>query len=112
MSVSENSKVDGLAIEQDGKTLMMLITDHLDWEKENEYTHLMALQAKINAYVEFIESKQYTTVYPYKTFEKFRIEIYFRHGLNDNCNKFINMANEQFSGLNIILVPKDRSIET
>ena len=104
MSVSENNTVDGIAIDHDGKTLVMLITDHLDWEKENEYEHLMALQAKINSYVEFIESKQYANVYPNKGFDSFRIEIHFKNGLNDNCNKFINAVNEQLSELMIYLL--------
>ena len=106
MSVIESEKVDGVAIGHDGKTLVMLITDHLDWDKE--YEHLMLLQAKINSYAIFIESKQYTNIYPNKLFDNFCIEIHFKYGLNENCKKFINTANKQLSELNINIISKDK----
>ena len=107
MSVTDDTVVDGIAVNDNKKTLIMLITDHLDWQKENEYVHLMMLQAKINAYVDFIESKQYTNVYSY-SFENFSIEIYFKFGINDICMKFINSVNKQLLGSKIIIIPKDK----
>ncbi len=51
MSVIESGQVDGIAA-SDKKTLVLLITDPLDWE--NEHNHLILLQDKINSYIAFI----------------------------------------------------------
>ena len=38
MSVAESNIVDGIALEHEGSTLILLITDHLDWEGESDFT--------------------------------------------------------------------------
>jgi len=71
MSVVDINKVDGIGISKDGNKLMLLITDHLDWT--NEYEHIIHLQNKINAYINFLETEQYKEVYPNKQFEHYCI---------------------------------------
>lgn len=51
MSVVDNKTVDGIALTSDKNGIILLITDHLDWN--DEYQHLMILQEKINAYIFF-----------------------------------------------------------
>ena len=41
MSIIETEKVDGVGIDENGISLALLISDHLDWE--NEYVHLSQL---------------------------------------------------------------------
>ena len=53
MSVVDNKTVDGVALTDDKKGIILLITDHLEWK--DEYQHLIMLQAKINAYISFLE---------------------------------------------------------
>ena len=55
MSVVDNKTVDGVALTDDKKGIILLITDHLEWK--DEYQHLIMLQAKINAYISFLEEK-------------------------------------------------------
>ena len=98
MSILEKDKVDGLATNNNGKTLMILLSDHLDWQDEEK--HLLSLQDKINAYIVFIENKQYKSIYPDNTFENIIIEIHFKHKITNNCKKFINVVNEQIKSLN------------
>jgi hypothetical protein len=105
ISVVENNIVDGIAIGDDKKTLIMLITDHLNWEGEFEFDHLVILQDKINSYARFIESNQYVDVYPDTAFNKFCIEMHFMHKLKDNGVKFIDVVNKQLSPANIEIVP-------
>lgn len=95
MSVIETNKVDGLGIGKDGRGLMLLITDHLDWS--NEYEHLTQLQNKINSYVGFLEEKQYKELYPDEEFSSYYIEIHFMHKVTDNCKKFVNVINKQLA---------------
>lgn len=97
MSVLEKDKVDGLAISKDGKSLIILLSDHLDFR--NEEKHLLVLQDKINAYLGFIENQQYKEIYLDKVFENIIIEIHFKYKLTENCRKFINVVNDQISVL-------------
>ena len=62
MAVDNSSQMDGIANDKENACLVLLITDHLNWD--NEFEHLKILQDKINAYVAFIESEQYDEIYP------------------------------------------------
>ena len=99
MSIIETQVVDGIATTDDGKELIMLITDHLNWD--NEMEHLLLLQDKINTYIEFWEDKQYVTIYQDKSINKAVIEIHFLHGVSKNCMNFIKTVNKQLSMTNI-----------
>ena len=46
-----------MATDENGKALILLISDHLDWK--NEYDHLLRLQEKINSYITFCEEHQW-----------------------------------------------------
>ena len=48
MSVLDSGTIDGMTTDENGKALILLISDHLDWK--NEYDHLLRLQEKINSY--------------------------------------------------------------
>lgn len=99
MSVTEINSIDGIAKEKSNKELVLLITDHLDWE--NEFKHLKVLQDKINSYLEFIETKQYEEIYPKEEFQRFIIEIHFKNNLVENCVKFLNTVANQLESYNI-----------
>jgi hypothetical protein len=80
MSIVDVNKIDGIAIDSnDNSKLMLLITDHLDWIEE--YEHLFQLQNKINAYINFLESEQYRDIYPEKQFTTYCIEIHFKYNI-------------------------------
>ncbi|EUJ44900.1 MULTISPECIES: DUF6572 domain-containing protein [Listeria] len=99
MSVSEKDKIDGMGKSLEENALLFLITDHLEWE--DEYGHLITLQDKINAYIGFIESEQYKAEYEEHLFDKYIIEIHFKHGVTDKCMSFLNTVSEQVKVLNI-----------
>ena len=101
MSIEELNAVDGLGVSDDKKELALLVSDHLDWD--NEYEHLVLLQDKINAYVSFIEAKQYKSIYPQYDFERFVIEIHFKYNITNNCCKFIETASQQIRQLNTVI---------
>jgi hypothetical protein len=101
MSVVDENKVDGMGISKDGKRLALLIADHLDWT--HEYEHLIQLQNKINAYINFLQSEQYKEVYQQKEFDSYCIEIHFKYDLPTNCLKFIDRVNQQLCENNITI---------
>lgn len=93
MSIIDTEKVDGIGIDENGISLALLISDHIDWE--NEYLHLSQLQSKINAYINFIENKQYEQIYPNNKFLNYQIEIHFLYEPTQLCYKFLNTVNDQ-----------------
>ena len=99
MAVDNTEVIDMITENEDGNELVLGISDHLDWE--NEYEHLMLLQAKINSYLMFIETKQYNETYPNRNYKSYLIRIYFAYDTPDNCQKFLdhvlNYANEQMT---------------
>lgn len=99
MSVIDVDKVDGIGIQKGGEGLAMLISDHLDWT--DEYEHLIQLQNKLNAYIGFIENKQYEAIYPKHKFTTFQIEIHFKYEPIPSCLKFMDTVNNQLKDMAI-----------
>ena len=98
MSIIDNRTIDGAALTDD-KGILLLLTDHLDWS--DEYQHLMMLQDKINAYITFLEEKQYEEIYKEAEIIYGIIEIHFLYNLTDNAKKFLQVAQNQIAELGI-----------
>lgn len=102
MSVLEKDKVDAIGISKDSNRIILMISDHLDWDKE--YEHLILLQEKVNTYINFIESEQVKDVYPNIDISEYTIEIHFKYSITENCYKFLDVVNNQLNNLGIIKV--------
>lgn len=61
MSIEQLNVVDFASINQAGEAVLT-ISDHLDWVSDNN--HLYLLQEKVNGYISFIESGQFSKSYP------------------------------------------------
>lgn len=101
MSIIEVNVVDAIGISKDSKNLILMISDHLDWN--NEADHLFALQSKINSYLGFIESKQYNETYPHDIFESYIIDLRFKFKITAKCLEFIEVLNRQLDEFNIFV---------
>jgi hypothetical protein len=77
VTVADPSKIDIVARRPDADVVRLVITDHLEWTAELE--HLAMLQAKLNAYLAFVESGQLRTSYPDTAEKRVQIEILFVH---------------------------------
>ena len=99
MAVDNVSLIDAIANDKENACLVLLITDHLNWDNESE--HLKILQDKINAYVAFIESKQYDEIYHNADFKMAMIEIHFKYDITDSCQKFLQVAQDQLGQIGI-----------
>ena len=97
MAVDNASQIDAIANDKENACLVLLITDHLNWD--NEFEHLKILQDKINAYVAFIESEQYDEIYPNADFKMAMIEIHFKYDITDSCQKFLQVAQDQLNSV-------------
>ncbi len=106
MAIDDTNKVDGLAIDKSRKALVLLMTDHLAFEGNNtlsEKDHLLLLQDKINAYIEFISTRQYESIYPNEEIALTIIEIHFKYNITKTCEKFIEVVRSQIAELGIIV---------
>ena len=102
MSIIETNKIDAMSMSKDGQGLMLMLADHLDWNNEQE--HLILLQGKINAYLGFIESNQYSETYPDTAFEYYVIEVSSKYKAPENCLKFFEVINTQLREYKIQVV--------
>lgn len=103
MSVMEKNKVDGIGKSKEENKIVLMISDHLDWD--NEMLHLKLLQDKINAYIEFIESGQVYNNYPdAKSVDGFIFEINFKYNITENCRKLLDVVEKSTQDLKIELV--------
>lgn len=101
MSVLDFNKLDGIALSEDNKVLKLFLSDHLDWEKE--YEHLIALQNKINSYIEFCEDKQYTDIYPDSQVERIVFEIHFQYNPTAKAEQFLKQVQAQLDEIGIMI---------
>lgn len=97
MSICEFNVVDGAGVQND--SLILMITDHLDWISIDEETHMNMLVKKVNAYLDFIEGKQYRNTYPNIAFEKFVIDIRCKYEMPAKCVHYLEKANEKIKPL-------------
>jgi hypothetical protein len=62
MSVEQEDVVDAIGVDKISDDVMLTISDHLDWSNIN--SHLLLLQAKLNAYINFVDSGELVEQYP------------------------------------------------
>jgi len=99
MTVEKINEVDGLAFDDKNNELILLITDHLEWDDET--THLNILQNKINSYLSFIENEQYKEIYPDCLIENYLLKIAFEYDVSQKCIDFLSYVANQIKPLNI-----------
>ena len=97
MSILDENKVDGLAVTDDSKGLILLLADHLEWTEE--YEHLILLQNKINAYITFWENKQYKQVNKKLRPEYCIVEWHALYEPTEKALAFLEQVNKQTSDI-------------
>lgn len=74
------------------KDILLVIEDDFTWE--DEYAHLLALQSKVNRYLEFAEDGEMYREYPGSEGLPVRIRVYFTAEPTENGKQFFKVANE------------------
>jgi len=99
MSVQESDVIDFVGTDKRTGAITLSISDHLDWQGANE--HLFILQAKLNRYVDFIESGD---IYEHKkpiSGKKIIIQVIGRYNPPDEAAEFYKHANQALPDLNV-----------
>jgi hypothetical protein len=101
MSLDKLEVVDVVGTERDSGTVVLTVFDAWDWDDER--AHLLALQAKLNAYFGFVESGQIYEAYPAAAGKALRIDIVSRYPVPDAALIFLEKAAAVASQLNITI---------
>jgi hypothetical protein len=102
MTVEETDKVDRIAFNRQNGDVLLVISDHLDWG-ENEGEHLLALQAKLNTYLEFVESGQLYANYPHANGKRIIFYVVGKFPLSDEASKLYQLAGKAIEEYGYVL---------
>ena len=98
-SLEKPNVVDAIGTEKTTGDIILTITDSWDWEDEQQ--HLLALQAKLNSYFNFIESGQIFDEYPNAKGRKLVIDVVTRFPLPEIGVQFLEKANAACADLDV-----------
>lgn len=99
MSLDNPKIVDAIGTEKTTGDIILTITDSWDWADEGQ--HLLALQNKINAYLDFIESGEIFQKYPNAKGRKLVIDVVTRFPLPEIGVQFLEKANAACADLGV-----------
>ena len=100
MSVEQKDKIDFISTTPEGK-VELTISDHLEWDAEKN--HLLVLQNKINAYLDFVKSGQILENYPSAKNKEISISVVMKYlpekdalTFLNHCEKFMEKQDLEF----------------
>lgn len=96
MTVEQTQIVDAIGVETATGLAVLTISDHLSWH--DDVAHLETLQAKLNAYLAFLESGEVYRAYPASEGRKFRIDVVFRLQPPSSAEVFLETARGVIEG--------------
>ena len=85
MTVSDEGVIDFAGIDNKTCRLELVLTDHLAWGEEYDDAHLLFLQNKLNAYLQFLEDGQVDEHFTPDNYEGVTIRIIAKYPFNDDC---------------------------
>ena len=86
MSIENVSVIDVVSIDKNGDAVLT-IADHLEWDDEN--THLLKLQNKINSYLDSIDNQSLYDSYPDAKGRKIIINLVAKYWPNKDAEIFL-----------------------
>ena len=111
MTIEQTNVIDIIGHDKENNKLNLIISDHLEWDEENE--KLLLLQEKINSYLAFLESEEILEHYPNSKYEAYVIKIVSKYKPNEEAEKFLNLAKETIieAGFNLKWEPLEETYE-
>lgn len=90
MAVDNPDVIDAIGIERDSGVAVLTIADQLDWDGGEQ--HLLVLQAKINRYLDFVETGEIYDSYPNAVGKPLRIDVVFKYPPSESGKRFLALA--------------------
>ena len=95
MTIDQSEVIDIIGFDEVSATLV--ISDHLEWDQENE--KLLLLQEKLNKYLAFIESGELLEKYPEAEGKEVELQLVSKYVPNTELAKhFLSKVSEVISG--------------
>lgn len=91
MSLLNTNVVDFISIDTTGN-VVLTVADECGWDERNE--HLLALQNKINRYLDFIESGDIYQQYAHVEGRKIIVRLAFKYEPNETAIQFLRSIDE------------------
>jgi len=91
MSIDQTDRVDFISVDKASGDVWLTVSDHLPWD-EDEGTHLVLLQDKLNAYLAFIESGEIFETYPKAKGRRIVINVIGKFPLSHQAHRFFGRA--------------------
>lgn len=102
MTVENARIIDAVGTDKFDKSVVLTIIDHLDWS--NEYEHLLFIQDKVNAYLEFIQSGQIYISYPDAAGRKIKLSLVSKFELPDSAIKLLEQIAKVCAQIGVTIV--------
>lgn len=99
MALERTDVVDAIGIEEATGAAVLTIADAWDWTNDRE--HLLALQAKLNRYFDFIESGEIWKTYPEAADRDLVIEVVGRFPISPAGRELLRRASEACADLGV-----------
>ena len=99
MAISDAEMVDAVGIEPETGNAMLVITDDLDWS--DPVAHINALQQKVMAYLDFIQSGQLEHSVPEAAGRKPKIGVIQQFEPPENVLPVLASLGEQMASMNV-----------
>ena len=101
MSLEQIDKVDALGLDQKTRHIVLTIADSWNWNNESQ--HLLALQEKINAYLNFIETGQVWESFSLDKARNLRINVVFRYSPPASALEFLEKVASVASQIEVLV---------
>ena len=90
MPVGNPDVIDAIGIERESGVAVLTNADHMEWDDGNQ--HLLALQVKINRYLDFIETGEIYESYPLAVGKQLRIDVVCRYAPSESGERLLELA--------------------
>jgi hypothetical protein len=87
MSVEEAESIDVISVDKQTGEVILTVSDHMDWE--DGLKHQTILQAKLNAYLRFVESGEILQRYPKAKDRRVVFCVVFKFAPNHQGQEFL-----------------------
>jgi hypothetical protein len=92
MSVEETDSVDVISIDKKTGEVILTVSDHLEWS--DNLKHQTVLQAKLNAYLRFVESGEILQRYPKAKDRRVVFRVVFKFAPDLEAQQFLARARQ------------------
>jgi len=92
MSVEETDAVDVISVDKQTGEVILTVSDHLEWS--DNLKHQIVLQAKLNAYLRFVESGEILERYPKAKDRRVVFRVVFKFAPDQEAKQFLARARQ------------------